>query len=221
MKMMRSVVRGSLFALAGGLLAVQAAAAQGAALQGQVVGPDGPVAGLDVALHRVTPEGGANIDEATTDDEGRFTFTVNISMADSAVYFAAVRMGDELYVGTPIREVPEAPYVIRVGPGAASVPMGGAGPVNGMGGTAQPAAQDGSNTGTLAVFLVIGLGILGVVVYAMRNTLGSGPDRRRELLVELAELEEALAGDDLDDQERTAHTQRRALLRGRLLGSRG
>lgn len=219
MRMMRSVVRGSLLAVAGGLLAVHAAAAQGAALQGQVVGPDGPVTGLDVALHRVTPEGGANIDEATTDDDGRFTFAVKFSMADSAVYFAAVRMDDELYVGTPIREVPAEPYVIRVGPGAASVPMGGAGPVNGM--AAPPPEQGGSNTGTLAVFLVIGLGILGVVVYAMAHTLGSGPDRRRELLVELAALEEAMAGEALSDEERTAHNERRALLRGRLLGSRG
>jgi hypothetical protein len=219
MKTMRFAVRGSLLALASGLLAVHAARAQGGALQGQVVGPDGPVSGLAVALHRVTPEGGANIDEATTDDEGRFTFTVDITPADSAVYFAAVRMDDQLYVGTPIREVPTGPYVIQVGPGAASVPMGGAGPLNGATGAAPQ--RDGSNTGTLAVFLLIGLGILGVVVYAMRHTLGGGPDRRRELLVELAELEEALADGALGDEERDAHTERRALLRGRLLGSRG
>lgn len=192
----------------------QAAAAQTATLEGQVLGPDGPLPDLTVALHRVTDEGGANIDEVVTDDDGRFTFVLDLTAADSAVYFAATRVHDELYVGPPIREVPLEPYVIQIGPGGMAVPLGGAGPV----GPAATQVQEDSNAGTLAVFLVIGLVMVGGVAFAVRQTLAAGPDRRRALLVELAELEEALDGDVLDDAERASYEERRAELRGRLVG---
>ncbi len=187
--------------------------AQVAELAGRVVGPDGPVADLPVALHRVTPAGGATIDEAVTDREGRFSFTIDVQ-ADSAVYFAATRVAGELFVGPPVRgAVPAEPYVIQVGTGQAVTPMPGT-PTGPM---AAPGTGDGDNGMVLVVFIVLGLLVAGVVTFAMWRTLGH-PGNRRRLLVELAEVEEALAG-GAGDADRRELEERRTGLRERLVGS--
>ncbi len=202
-------------ATAFGLLVAAASVQAQAPLEGQVLGPDGPLPDVPVALHRVTPEGGANIDEATSDADGRFSFTIEFA-GDSAVYFAALRFGGELYVGPPIRgAVPPAPYVIRVGEGAGvmqSRPM--ARPQAGRG-SAAPAGSQGNGT-VLVVFLLIGAGVVAGVGYAVWQTLGTGPSRRRRLLVELAGVEESLDSDPLSDAERTELEHHRASLRHRL-----
>lgn len=178
--------------------AAAAAQQQGQVLHGRVLDPSGkPVAGQDVALHRVTQSGGAMVGTARSRPDGRFDLTVPPSApADSAVFFVAVRYNGQLYIGQPFRPpVPaDEEYEVTVGVGAVTPgPLGSTG--NGL--PAGPVASPGSSGGDLprdlglGVLLLLAVGGLGwaLVVWLGQRRLRSN----RELLVRIAELDEARA----------------------------
>ncbi len=184
------------------VLQAPAAQAQGGALHGRVLDPAGkPVAGQDVALHRVTQAGGAMVATARTDPEGRFELAVPATApADSAVFFVAARYEGQLYIGQPFRPpVPAATeYDVTVGVGAVSPgPLGSTGT-----GLAQAQAAQSTRTGGVPRWLpelLLGLIVAGALGWALLEWLRR---RRRlsnrELLVRIAELDEAhgAAGSD-------------------------
>src|SRR5690606_9033364 len=107
-----------------------AASVQDPALRGRVLDAAGsPVPGTEVALHRVTPAGGAIIARDTTSDDGSFDLSLPAA-DDDAVFFAATRIDGRLFIGAIVRR-PEAPVqydIIAAGSGVeASAPPGRAG----------------------------------------------------------------------------------------------
>jgi len=193
---------------------------------GVALGPHGEVLpDVVVALHRIGEMGGgANVASVTTDSEGRFRF--DIEVADSAMYFAAMRYADRMYIGPPalggVERVTD--YVLVAEPAAEAGAVasalsgdgGGMGGVGGMG-AAMPRAVPGS-AGTAgderALWLValIALTAAGLFIttaprYRRRRT--------RDALVEVATVENRLAEDPSDD-ERQELLRRRHQLRERL-----
>lgn len=217
----RPVLVGSLLAAAGGLLGYWGAAAQDATpttpLRGRIVDATGaPIPGLPVALHRVGPEGGANVAETVTDSIGRFAFDVDLSGA-GGVFFAATRVHGAMYMGQPLRAEQPVPaeYTIIVGPGGNRVDLGGTGTGTGTAaGAAQVTpAQDGGGRGWAALLVVVVVALLGAgIVLGRRWSAGARETRRRELLAELAALEEEWQGGKIPDDVR----ERRSWLRSRV-----
>lgn len=87
-------------------------------LEGRVIlGADStPVAGAEVALHRITGSSGGVADRDTTGADGRFRLR-SVAPADSGeLYLAATRYRGVLYFGRAYRggEKPPSPYAIRV-----------------------------------------------------------------------------------------------------------
>lgn len=180
--------------MAGGLLFVaQPSFGQGATLNGVIVDSLGePLASMPVALHRVSGEGGANVDQTTSDAEGRFAFSIEMT-GDSALYFAATRAGSFLYVGPPIRggSSPEE-YVVIVGPEGNRIPMGapsaaGAAPASRP---ASPARSFDEGAAGSAVLLTAAVVMLAALVFGVRWSQRRRERGRREALLELARLEE-------------------------------
>lgn len=184
------------------VFALRAAAQAPSALKGVVVDPAGkPVASQKLTLHRVNATGGALVDSATTDANGRFTFRIPAETDTSAVFFAATRWQGQLFIGQPFK--PPAPtgetYTVTVGvnPVEMGPATGGGGAPGGMGATppeqAAP-ARDDSNAGRWFLVVVLALVAAGAIAYAL---LGSGRDRhgqrRREILTRIAELDERAA----------------------------
>lgn len=85
-------------------------------LNGRVVTVDGgPIPDLMVVLHGVGSAGGAPVARTTSDLAGRFTLVLPDSADPAAIYFAAVRYANGLYVGPMFRIPPGAePYEITV-----------------------------------------------------------------------------------------------------------
>ena len=68
-------------------------------VRGRLIDQDGaPLAEQRVLLHRVVGNAGANIAEARTDADGRFTVAVDSADNAEAVYFLAARWEGELDV---------------------------------------------------------------------------------------------------------------------------
>lgn len=158
----------SLLAVVGGLVPCAPAVAQEHVLSGHALdGDDRPVAGLEVMLHRVTPDGGATIARDTTGADGRFTLSA-AGGADDPVYFVAARHDGQLQIGPMLRApFPESGYVLRVGGSPVGAP-----------------ARDRRKAG-----LVVGiLAVLGLAVAWLVR-----PPARRRLLLRLAQIEEARA----------------------------
>ncbi len=222
----RRMLNASVLALGAALVLTQAAAAQAGVLHGVVMGGTGPVANLDVALHRVMPDGsGDMLDQTVTDSAGRFQFSVTLS-GDSAVYFAATRIEDNLFVGPPIKgELPSGEYVIDVGPNAQAIPMGNVASAPGAGQlpTGPEAGADAGGgygygwVGLLAIVLVGA--VIGIMTWSRRPHL-SALERQRSRLVRLAALEEDYAGrsDTLDAAQRADYEAKRNAVRDELLG---
>lgn len=176
-----------------------------------------PLSGVPVALHRVGGMGGSSVATVTTDEDGGFRFEIEV--ADSAVYFAAMRYDGSMYIGPPARGGIERvlEYELRADPAAeagrvASALSGGPMPPT------MPPGQSGLPTGdTGALWLAAALGVTGAAVF-----LVTAPRyrrrRTRDLLVELATVENQLAAPDFDGDREDAE-RRRDRLRERLAPS--
>ncbi|HKJ93641.1 MAG TPA: hypothetical protein VJ957_10745, partial [Longimicrobiales bacterium] len=192
-------------------------------LRGVVMGADGPVANLPVALHRVMPDGsGTMLDQTQTDTAGQFTFDVALT-ADSAVYFAATRIGDNLYVGPAIKDfLPTGPYVIDVGPDAQAIPMGGGGPPGTSGLASGPEVGTGGayGHGWMGLLAIVVAGVVIALLTWSRRPRMSAEERKRSRLLRLAALEEEHAGrvGTLDPAEQAQYEAQRDQLRDELLG---
>ncbi|MBW3554232.1 MAG: hypothetical protein KY466_12005 [Gemmatimonadetes bacterium] len=173
-----------------------------------------PLAGVPLALHRVGGGSGANVATGATDAEGRFRFAIEV--VDSAVYFVAMRHDDRMYIGPPARGGSErvTDYLIRAAPaseaGAVASALAGADPRPAPSRPASPPATGGTG----AVWLVP---VLGLVVAAIVLATAPGYRRRRqrEMLLELARVEDRLAaagsgGDPQDHHRRQALRERLA-----------
>jgi hypothetical protein len=190
------------------------AAQQPFVLSGRVVDQMGqPVSGLVVLLHRVTTDSGASIGQAESDSTGAFTFRLDETPTDDAVYFAAAHYHDSTYIGAFEKPPIDAtiPYVIMVGgPG---VDFGAPGPsADGQPGSAVQSPL-GPSRWTLALIpLVALLGLAAAMALSRRRAL-----QRRHLLIRLAVLEEqAATGGDTD-----ALQQERARILDQLGGAHG
>lgn len=194
---------GSLSALlAGGLLAFQTPDPE-SVLRGRVIDGDGePLAGLVVAVHRVTEAGGAEIARTESDAAGRFEIPL---AGDDALYFAATRYGDQLHVGAPFRGPPpgDAEYVIVVGAETA-IPMGRGPPAEGA------APPEG---GSWASWVLLAVAAAGFIVAYTRAGGRDARAERRAGLMALAELEERRAAGEVGSG---AYQREREALRRRL-----
>jgi hypothetical protein len=199
-------VRGPVLAvlLAAGLGSTGIPAA-GQALDGVALGPDGSALdGVPVVLHRVGGGGGAFVATETTDPEGRFRFL--LESADSAVYFAALRYEGRMYIGPAVQgggAEPITDYLLRVEPGAeagaVASALSGNAPTPPAALPAGRGAADSSDTGAL---LLVGLLALTAAAIFLLAAPRYRRQRTRDALIELAELENRLAGDDVEDRAR-------------------
>lgn len=189
--------------------------------QGVALGPEGePLPGVSVALHRVGEGGGSTAATTTTDGEGRFTF--DSAVQDSALYFAAIRYQDRMYIGPAIRGAGEATgvYEVRAVPEAeagrvASMLAGGgrtAGPLPSSVTDGAPSAGDTGAIWIVALLALAAAGIFLATAPAYRRRRG------RSEMVELATIENHLSGRGavLESDERDDLVRRRDALRERL-----
>lgn len=174
-----------------------------------------PLPEVPVALHRVGGGSGATVAATTTDAEGRFQFFIEV--VDSAVYFVAMRHADRMYIGPPARGGVEriTDYEVRADAGseagAVASALSGDAPLRPM---TPPGTPQPSSSGAGAVWFV---GILALVVAVVFVTTAPTYRRRRkrEALVELATLENRLAGSGTG-ADAEADRRRLAALRERL-----
>lgn len=179
-----------------------------------------PLTGVPVALHRVGGGlGGATVASATTGDEGRFRF--EIEAVDSAVYFVAMRHDGLMYIGPMARGGVErvTDYVIQAAPeteaGAVASALSGVPPAPmtaPVGAPGRP-GQTPDAVGTGAAWLVAILALVVAAIF-LATAPGYRTRRRRELVIELARLENRLAAEPGSEAE--ADRRRRDALRERL-----
>jgi hypothetical protein len=215
-------------ALAGVIMTLMATpgAAAGQEVQGVALDPDGdPLPGVVVALHRIGDMGsGANVASVTTDEAGRFRFEVEV--ADSALYFAAMRYADAMYIGPPAMAGVERveDYVLRAEPSAEAGAVASAlsrQPGMGMGrgmpaGAVQaPGVGATGQGGTDIALIVVALLALAAAGLFITTAPRYRRHRTRDTLIEVATLENRLAEDPLPD-ERAELERRRDQLRSRL-----
>jgi len=189
-----------------------AAAVQDPALRGRVLGADGqPLAGVEVALHRVVAgSGGATVARDTTDADGHFGLVLPGADGD-AILFAATRVDCRLYVGEFFR-APDAPPqydIVAAGPG---VQLPAASPGMSQPGVALPPPPRWPLAAGVALLLAVGL------AFALRSVRRPVPATRRRLLLEIASLDEehAARADGASPEERERYLRRRAGLYDRL-----
>lgn len=209
MNLLRASVAAALLAwCAGGA----AATVQDSALRGRVLGADGrPLAGIEVALHRVVAgSGGATVARDTTDADGLFSLALPDAGGD-AILFAATRVNGRLYVGEFFRETDAPPQydIIAAGPG---VELPAAGPGMSRPGMAPPPPP----RWPLATGVVLLLA--GGLAFFVRSARRPVPAARRRLLLEIASLDEehAAYADGGSAEERQRYLRRRADLYDRL-----
>ena len=171
-----------------------------------------PVPDIAVALHRVGGTSAMSVATDVTDADGRFRFEVQA--VDSAVYFAAMRLGESLYIGAPVRAGVERveDYRLQAGPsteaGAVASALAGAAPPR-LPGQAPP-PDPGAGAAWIVLFLAVGAAtafVLAAPAYRRR--------KRRDLLIELAMVENSL-DDPAFQGERDALAERSASLREQL-----
>ena len=200
--------------LACGFFAAFAVAGPAAAqetLRGRVAdGSDSPIAGAVVLLHAVTDDAGRELDRDTAAADG--TFELNFTFEEGPLYFVATRVNGEIFMAEPFREVPTTEVDLRAGPGVEPLRMDG-----GAGGAtpspAAPASRPDEGHGIIWV-LLIGAAILGIVARLVLRGRRRAP-RARELLLEIARLDEARAASPAADPD--AYRARREDLRARLV----
>jgi len=181
-----------------------------AILRGSVLDPAGkPVPGQRLTLHRVDAGGGAMVDSATSDAQGRFTVRVPAERDTGAVFFVATRWQGQLYIGTPFKPpvLASADYTVVVGVNPVNMgPTAGASadaaPMGATGGAGGAAAQPADSSVTTRWFLAVILALvaLGAIAYALLGAARErARERRRELLARIAALDEraqAAGGDE-------------------------
>lgn len=189
--------------------------AQAQELAGTAVDSAGrPLPSVPVALHRVGGGSGASVAAASTDRDGRFRFV--IERPDSALYFVAMRHGERMYIGPPVRGGAERvmDYVVRAEAGnevgAVASALGGRGAAPRTLAPPGPPAASGEG----AVWLLV---VLALVVAAVFVTTAPAYRRRRgrEMVMELARIENRLAA-AAPGSDTTADQRRRESLRERL-----
>lgn len=194
-------------------------------LDGLVVDDAGtPVPGAPVLLHRLTDASGAGVGMDTTDAQGRFS--LSLEGGAGAVHFAAVRNeAGTLFVG-PVFNGTDAPEDYRIvvrgdaPPGAVVMPDGSILPPVGGGTPAGRPAERSvgpeppSRAATAAVFVLVTALLVAGLLWLRRRQRRR---ERREVLVELASLEEQHATlATPDPAPREAAEDDRASLRARL-----
>lgn len=204
------------------------AAASAQEVQGLALDPQGePLSDVVVALHRVGDAGpGANVASVTTDEDGRFRFQIEVP--DSALYFAAMRYDDRMYIGPPamagIERVTDyllvADPAAEAGAVAAALSGGGMDGVlpGGAAGQAPPPGPGGEVGGQgsgQAALLIVGLLSLTAAALFIITAPRYRRRRTREALVEVATVENRLA-EDPAAHERAELVRRRDQLRERL-----
>lgn len=194
-------------------------------LTGVAIGPDGgPLVAVPVVLHRVgTGSGGAFIGTDTTGSDGGFRFA--LPQADSAIYFAAVRYEDALYIGPAITAGPEpvGGYVLSVDPASeagvvASAldgqrsrrPAGAPPPAPSAPSAAMRTGAGSSDAGAVVLLALLTISAVAAYLFAAP---GYRHRRTRDAVIELAGIENALAGpwqpDGSDDRARLEATRDR------------
>jgi hypothetical protein len=213
------VIRAALAALAVAAL-VSGAGLEAQEVRGVAVGPDGqPLPGVVVALHRIGDMGaGANVASTTTDPDGRFEFEV--ATPDSALYFAAMRYGEALYIGPPAMAGAErvTGYVLAADPAAEAGAVASAlsrppGALPATGDPTRPAVPGQGGAGP-ALWIAALLALAAAAVF-ITTAPRYRRRRTRETLVELATLENELAAGPAPE-DRSEITRRRDQLRERL-----
>ncbi len=176
-------------------LVLAAAPAHAQRIEGTVVDSTGaPLAGLTVMLHNVTPGGGSLLGETTTAESGAFAFPADTTAPDGSVYFAAVRVAGQLYIGEMLRAPLTADaraYAIIVGPEGRLPPIGPA--------ATTPVRAPQSDDSRRNVLIVFGSFLAAASVIALLLARGRGMPQRRRLLIEIAELDERHAATPEDE----------------------
>jgi hypothetical protein len=180
------VLTGGLFCL---LLYTTPAAAQ-ETLRGRVAdASDSPLPGAVVLLHAVTDDAGTELDRDTADAQGRFE--LSYAFEEGPLYFVATRVDGEIFMAEPFRDPPADEIVLRAGAGVEPLRMGGldeAGPVS------TPVAGETDDSGHAGWWVaLIGAVIVGGVAWLVHRSRRRAP-RARELLLEIARLDETNAG---------------------------
>ena len=211
---MRSARSRGLPAIAGGLfcLAVLAGPVAGQeTLRGRVAdASDGPIPGAVVLLHAITDDSGRELDRDTAAADG--SFELSYTFEEGPLYFVATRIGGEIFMAEPFREPESGEIVLRAGPGVEPLQMGG---LRDAAATGDPAAAPVREDDGGAIWVaIIAAAILAVVAWLVGRSRRRAP-RARELLLEIARLDEAraAAAGNADD----AHGARREHLRARLV----
>lgn len=182
-------------------------------LTGVAIGPDGNgLRGVPVVLHRVGGGGGGFVATDTTDEAGGFRFA--LERADAAIYFAALRYDDEVYIG-PAFEAggePIGDYILQVEPGSEAGAVASAlarpGPLPAAARSAAGTAAGGvSDAGAL---LLVALLALAAVVTFLLAAPRYRDRRTRDALIEIAAAENAMAeGGEPDEASRLQSTRDR------------
>lgn len=147
-----------------------------------------PVSGQEVLLHRVAGQDGARIGQATTAEDGTFSFRIEEEAATGAVYFATARFEGEVFIG-PFLETPIEPgsdYEVIVG----GEPINFNAPVLPAGSAAGASVRPPVSPRQRALGLVLLVAVVGVGFALLSRR---GKRNRRQLLIRLAVLEEEAA----------------------------
>lgn len=169
---------------------------------------DNPIAGAVVLLHAVTDEAGRELDRDTADENGQFELSYEFEAGP--LYFVATRVDGEIFMAEPFREPPTADVDLRAGAGVEPLRMGGAVDAAAAAPTAGP-VRDSEHGGWWVA--AIGAAIVGAVVWVVHRSRRRAP-RARELMLEIARLDEARAGAAGAPDE--SYRARREHLRARL-----
>lgn len=205
-----------LSARAGGLLfllfaAFPLAAQEPATVRGRVAdASDNPIPGAVVLLHAIGDDAGREMARDTADAAGAFELKFAIEVGP--LYFVATRVDGGIFMADPFREAPDDPIVLRAGAGVEPLRLDGLTPGPALSPVATRAADD-SGRAFLWV-LLIGAVLAAVVAWVVARGRRRAP-RARELLLEIARLDEAHAA--VDAHPEAAYRVRRDELRGRLL----
>ncbi len=155
-------------------------------LRGRVADAAGdPIAGAVVLLHAVTDAAGTELDRDTADVSG--VFELQLAFEDGPLYFVATRVDGDIFMAEPFREPPAGELVLRAGAGVEPLRLDGVGAEPAM----MPAtrAVDEAHDGWW-VALIAAMLVGGIAWVTHRRTRAP---HARELLVELARLDEARA----------------------------
>ena len=212
-----SFVRIGMLALAGAVVLLPSATplqaqAEASVLRGRVADArDSALVGAVVVLHAVTDDAGIEVDRDTADEAG--AFELRFEPQDGPLYFVATRIDGQIYMAEPFREPPGTDIVLRAGTGVQPLDLGGVAAPARTTTTGLTTSEDGGHAGwwVAAIALVV-IGFVAWIVHRGRRR----PSRARELLLEIARLDEnraRAAGAGSEESYRA----RRAELRGRLV----